>query len=56
MYVPVAVVLSLSIVKTCTVNGSSDGNDETRVNDTAPSDSLAELTLLNNRTAIMIEK
>ena len=52
-YVLVAVVLFLCIVKTCTVNGSLGGNDETRVNDTNPSDSLAEVLLLNNRTPNM---
>lgn len=46
-----AVLPSLSIVKTCTVNGSSDGKDETRVNKTDPSDSPAEVVLLKNRTA-----
>ena len=43
-------------MKTCTVNGSSGGNDETRVNNTNPSDSLAEDTLLDNRTANEIRK
>ena len=42
-------------MKTCTVNGSLGGNDETRVNDTAPSDSRAEVLLLNNRTPIAQE-
>ena len=50
IYVLVAVVLFLCIVKTCTVNGSLGGNDVRRVNDTDPSDSLAEVVLLNNRT------
>ena len=45
-----AVISSLSMVKTCTVNGSLDGNDDTRVKVTTPSDSPTEVTLLNNRT------
>ena len=49
-----AVISSLSMVKTCTVNGSSDGNDDTRVKVTAPSDSPTEVTLLNNRTPMNV--
>lgn len=49
-YILVAVVLFLCIVKTCTVNGSVGGNDETIVNNTDSSDSRAEVLLLNKRT------
>ena len=48
MHILSAVVPSLSVVKARIVNGSSDGNDETRVKDTNPSDSRAEVLLLNN--------
>jgi len=47
-HIPSAVVPSLSVVKARIVNGSSDGNDETRVKDTNPSDSTAEVLLFNN--------
>ena len=45
-----AVVLFLCIVKTCTVNELLGGNDVRRVRVTNPSDSLAEVLLLSNRT------
>ena len=53
---PVAVVLFLCLVKTSTVNGSLGGNDVRRVNDTNPSDSLAEVLLVNNRTPLQKRK
>ena len=43
-----AVVPFLSVVKARTVNGLSDGCDETRVKDTNPSDSPAEVLLLKS--------
>ena len=52
LFILSAVVLFLCIVKTCTVNESLGGNDVRSVRVTNPSDSLAEVVLLSNRTPI----
>ena len=41
----------MSLVHTCTENGISDIDDETRVNDIKPSDSIALLVSFRNWTA-----
>ena len=41
----------MSLVHTCTENGISDIDDETRVNDIEPSDSIALLVSFRNWTA-----
>ena len=41
----------MSLVHTCTENGISDVDDETRVNDIEPSDSIALLVSFRNWTA-----